>query len=76
VHWTESEGKVFGYHVYRRDGEQITRLTANPLKHPPYTDSSAKKNEVYFYAVSAVSTSAQQQEGLLSKWVEIRNDLF
>jgi hypothetical protein len=76
VHWTESEGKVFGYHVYRREGEQITRLTANPIKHPPYTDNSTKKSEVYFYAVSAVSASPQHQEGLLSKWVEIRNVSF
>jgi hypothetical protein len=76
VHWIESEGTVAGYHVYRRQGQEIIRLTVNPLGHPPYVDNHAKKNETYFYAVSAVGSSPQQQEGLLSKWVEIRNAFF
>jgi hypothetical protein len=76
VHWIESEGKVAGYHVYRRRGEEITRLTAQPLKHPPYLDNHAKKDESYSYAVSAVSPSPHLREGLLSKWVEIRNVFF
>jgi hypothetical protein len=73
VHWLESEGKAFGYHVYRRQGQEITRLTAAPLNHPPFVDQAAKKNEIYFYAVSAVSHGPNFREGLLSKWIEIRN---
>lgn len=73
VHWTESEGKVAGYHVYRREGKEITRLTANPIQHPPYLDRAIKKNVIYYYAVSAVSAKADHREGLLSKWVEIKS---
>jgi hypothetical protein len=73
IHWLESEGKVVGYHVYRRQGQDIIRLTANPLNHPPFVDQAAKKNETYFYAVSAVSPGPLFREGLLSKWTEIRN---
>lgn len=73
VQWTESEGKVAGYHVYRREGKEIIRLTANPIQHPPYIDHSAKPNTVYFYAVSSVSSAHDNREGLLSKWAEIRS---
>jgi hypothetical protein len=73
VHWLESEGKVLGYHVYRRQGQDIIRLTANPLNHAPFSDKAAKKNETYFYAVSAVSPGPQFREGLLSKWIEVHN---
>ena len=76
VHWLESEGKVQGYHVYRRQGQDITRLTANPVSRPPFADQGARKNETYFYAVSAVSPGAESREGLLSKWTEIRNVFF
>lgn len=76
VHWLKSEGKVGGYHVYRREGKEIIRLTANPLQNPPYVDRSVRKNVVYFYAVSAVSSQAEAQEGLLSKWAEIRSLLL
>ncbi len=76
VHWLESEGKVQGYHVYRRQGQEITRLTASPLGHPPFVDQAARKNETYFYAVSAVSPGPDSREGLLSKWTEIRNVFF
>ena len=76
VRWTESDGAVAGYHVYRKEGKEIIRLTVNPIKHPPYIDRSAKPNRVYSYAVSAVSSKAGQREGLLSKWVEIRNVQF
>jgi hypothetical protein len=76
IHWLESEGKVMGYHVYRRQGQEIIRLTVNPLNHPPFVDQRAAKNEIYFYAVSAVGPGPQYREGLLSKWVEIRNTFF
>ncbi len=73
VQWTESEGSVAGYYVYRREGKEIIRLTASPVQHPPYVDRSVKPNAVYFYAVSAVSTQPDHREGLLSKWAEIRS---
>ena len=76
VHWLKSEGKVDGYHIYRREGKDIIRLTATPVKNPPYIDQSVKKNVVYSYAVSAVSSQKTQnghREGLLSKWAEIRS---
>jgi hypothetical protein len=73
VHWLESEGTPMGYHVYRRQGQEIIRLTASPVGHPPFVDQNAAKNEVYFYAVSAVSQGPSFREGLLSKWIEIRN---
>jgi hypothetical protein len=76
VHWLESDGAPMGYHVYRRQGQEIIRLTASPLGHPPFIDQHAAKNEVYFYAVSAVSQGPHVREGLLSKWVEIRNAFF
>lgn len=76
VQWTESDGKISGYHVYRREGKEITRLTSSPIQHPPYVDKSMKKNTVYHYAVSAVSTLGDQREGLLSKWIEIRSLSF
>lgn len=76
VHWVESEGKVGGYHVYRREGKEIIRLTATPVQKTPYVDRTVKKNTVYYYAVSAVNLQADQQEGLLSKWVEIRSVSF
>ena len=73
VHWTESEGKNSGYHVYRREGKEIIRLTATPVKHPPFVDHGAKKGLTYSYAVSAVSSQTDHKEGLLSKWIEVRN---
>jgi hypothetical protein len=76
VQWTESEGKVRGYHVYRREGKEITRLTSTAIPHPPYVDRSVRKNVIYYYAVSAVSSLDDQREGLLSKWVEIRSLSF
>lgn len=76
VHWTESEGKTAGYHVYRREGKEITRLTSSPIQKAPYVDHAVRRNVIYYYAVSAVDTAPDQQEGLLSKWVEIRSLLF
>ncbi len=76
VHWTESEGVVGGYHVYRKEGKEITRLTAGPVDRGPFIDRAVKKNAVYSYAVSAVNPQAQEQEGLLSRWVEIRSLQF
>jgi hypothetical protein len=76
VHWIASEGKVEGYHVYRREGKEIIRLTATPVKNPPYVDATVKKNVVYSYAVSAVGNQAGKREGLVSKWVEIRSLLI
>jgi hypothetical protein len=73
IHWAESDRKVAGYHVYRREGKEIIRLTANPVQHPPFVDNGAQKGATYFYAVSAVSSQADHKEGLLSKWVEVRN---
>ncbi|MGV8075165.1 MAG: hypothetical protein AB2L11_11485 [Syntrophobacteraceae bacterium] len=76
VHWTESEGKPGGYHVYRREGKEIIRLTSSPVKKPPFVDQTVKKNALYSYAVSAVNMAPEEQEGLASKWVEIRSLLF
>jgi len=76
VHWTESQGKIIGYHVYRREGKEIIRLTSSPVQHPPHLDASVKRNTVYFYAVSAVSSQLDHKEGLLSKWFEIRSLIF
>jgi len=73
IHWTETDGKTGGYHVYRREGKEIIRLTATPLAHPPFVDQGAKKGATYSYAVSAVSAQADHKEGLLSKWIEVRN---
>lgn len=73
VHWTETQGKVVGYHVYRREGKEIIRLTSTPVQRPPYVDTSVKRNTIYFYAVSAVGTQLDHKEGLLSKWFEIRS---
>jgi len=73
LHWIASEGKVEGYHVYRREGKEIIRLTATPVKGPPYADTTVRKNVIYAYAVSAVDNQAGKREGLLSKWVEIRS---
>jgi hypothetical protein len=76
VQWTESQAKVGGYHVYRREGKEIIRLTASPVQRPPFVDRSVKPNAVYFYAVSAVSAQPDHREGLLSKWAEIRSLSF
>ncbi len=76
VNWMESEGVVGGYHVYRKEGKEITRLTAAPVPRGPYVDRAVKKNALYSYAVSAVNPQAEEQEGLLSKWVEIRSLQF
>jgi hypothetical protein len=73
IHWTESDGKNSGYHVYRREGKEIIRLTATPVKHPPFVDQGVKKGSTYFYAVSAVGSQADHKEGLLSKWTEVRH---
>ncbi len=73
IHWTEADGKTGGYHVYRREGKEIIRLTASPVAHPPFVDHDAKKGATYSYAVSAVSAQADHKEGLLSKWIEVRN---
>jgi len=74
VRWTESDGKVGGYHVYRREGkDEYIRLTASPIQHPPFIDHGVKRNATYFYAVSAVSAQGENKEGLLSKWIEMRN---
>jgi hypothetical protein len=73
VHWLKSEGNVEGYHVYRREGKEIIRLTTTPVQNPPYLDRSVRKNIVYAYAVSAVGNQTGKREGLLSKWAEIRS---
>lgn len=73
IRWTESEGKTGGYHVYRREGKEIIRLTASPVQHPPFVDQAVKRGINYFYAVSAVSAQQGNKEGLLSKWAEFRN---
>ncbi len=72
VRWTETDGKTGGYHVYRREGKEIIRLTASPVQHPPFVDKNVKRNETYSYAVSAVSAQGNHKEGLLSKWVDMR----
>ncbi len=76
IHWTESDGKNSGYHVYRREGKEIIRLTASPVEHQPFVDHGAKKGATYFYAVSAVSAGPDHKEGLLSKWTEVKNLLM
>ena len=76
VNWTESGGKVHGYHVYRREGKEIVRLTAEPVVRPPFVDHTAKPNAVYSYAISSVGPAPANREGLLSKWVEVRNVVF
>ncbi len=76
IRWSDSDGKHGGYHVYRREGKEIIRLTANPVQHPPFMDAGVKKGATYFYAVSAVSAAAGHKEGLLSKWTEVRNLLM
>jgi hypothetical protein len=73
VHWLKSEGNVEGYHIYRREGKEISRLTATPVQNAPYLDRSVKKNVVYAYAVSSVGNQTGKREGLLSKWAEIRS---
>jgi hypothetical protein len=74
INWSETDGKTAGYHVYRKDeGGEMVRLTASPVQHPPFLDKGVKKGATYSYAVSAVSAQADHKEGLLSKWVEIRN---
>ena len=73
VHWIEDEVKTAGYYVYRKQGKEIVRLTASPVLRPPFTDSGVRQGETYYYAVSAVSNLPSHEEGLLSKWVEVRN---
>jgi hypothetical protein len=73
IHWTETDGTTGGYHVYRREGKEIIRLTASTVEHPPFVDQGAKKGATYSYAVSAVSAQPDHKEGLLSKWTEARN---
>jgi hypothetical protein len=73
VHWIEGEGKTAGYYVYRKQGKEIVRLTASPVMRPPFIDRGVSRGGTYFYAVSAVSTAPKHEEGLLSKWVEVRN---
>ena len=76
VQWTPSEGQNAGYHVYRREGSEIIRLTASPVVRPPFRDRNIKPNVIYGYAVSTVSHPPDQKEGLLSKWTEIRSVLL
>jgi hypothetical protein len=76
IHWTPADGKVGGYHVYRKEGKEIIRLTASPIQAGPFSDRAVKRNQTYYYAVSAVSIQPDHREGLLSKWTEIRNVLF
>ncbi|MDR3567638.1 MAG: hypothetical protein P4L43_06380 [Syntrophobacteraceae bacterium] len=74
VHWIEGEVKTAGFYVYRKQGKEIVRLTASPVLHPPFIDRGGlSQGETYFYAVSAVSTRPNHEEGLLSKWVKVRN---
>ncbi|MGC9196876.1 MAG: hypothetical protein ACP5IL_15685 [Syntrophobacteraceae bacterium] len=73
VHWIEDEGKTAGYYVYRKQGKEIVRLTANPISRPPYVDHGLSRGVTYSYAVSAVSAQPNHKEGLLSKWVSVRN---
>jgi hypothetical protein len=76
VRWIESDRPLKGYHVYRRQGGEIIRLTGEPIQHPPYFDAQVKPNSVYFYAVSAVSPNPPFTEGLLSDWAEIKSHVF
>jgi hypothetical protein len=76
IQWTKSEAAAVAYHIYRKEGKEITRLTSTPVAGPPYVDRSVKKNTLYYYAVSAINTQSDQaEEGLLSKWVEFRSVL-
>jgi len=76
VQWTPSEADNAGYHVYRREGAEIVRLTASPVKRPPFRDKNVKPNVVYGYAVSTVSHPPESREGLLSRWTEMRSVFF
>jgi hypothetical protein len=76
IQWTTVEGNHVGYHVYRREGSEIIRLTATPIDKPPFKDANIKPNVVYGYAVSTVSHPPNQKEGLLSRWVEMRSVSF
>lgn len=73
IHWTKSDVKTIGYYVYRKEGKEIVRLTASPVLHPPFIDRGVSRGVTYFYAVSSVSALPGHKEGLLSKWVEVRN---
>lgn len=73
VHWSEGGVKTAGFYVYRKQGKQIVRLTANPVLHPPFVDRGVGRKRGYLYAVSAVSTLPRHKEGLLSGWVAVGN---
>lgn len=76
IHWTLSEGATTGYHVYRKQDGEISRLTLTPIAGPPFVDDNAAADTIYSYAISAVAPQEPHEEGLLSKWVEFRNLAF
>ncbi len=43
IHWTETDGKTGGYHVYRREGKEIIRLTATPVAAPAFCGPGRKE---------------------------------
>ncbi len=60
--WRPSERAV-GYLVERAaDGEPATRLTAEPVTLPSYTDGSGQAGRAYRYTVRAVSRRALQSD--------------
>lgn len=69
VHWIEGDVKTAGYYVYRKQGNQIVRLTASPVLRPPFVDRGVGRGQSCYYAVSAVSAMPKHDEGLLSEWV-------
>jgi hypothetical protein len=57
--WERSGSTVSGYFVYRstKSGGPFTQLNSTPESSPSYSDGSVSNGQVYYYYVTAVSSS-------------------
>ncbi len=69
--WTPSaEGRIQGYHVYRRpQGGILDRLTPTPIPETRFVDETAETGLAYYYTVTAVSTAGIESAPSLELWV-------
>jgi fibronectin type 3 domain-containing protein len=62
--WTASSSSgVVGYNVYRgtaSGGESSTPLTSSPVTATTFTDSNVTAGQIYYYVVTAVTSSDSQ----------------
>jgi len=60
IWWPNQEEDLAGYHVYRRRGRDIIRLTDSPIKASEFMDTGTKRRRYYRYTVTALDKAGNE----------------